>query len=124
MTSFCPLNTVKVRTFALLLVLAVLCEAAGTARAAEKPNLPSQLDRIYVTAYDEALNRHARLAADGTTYVSSGDIDAEWLRDAAAVMEPYIVQSGSDGRIREVLRGVVARHARDRSEERRVGKEV
>jgi hypothetical protein len=105
----------KLRALALTLVLAIVCEVGGggaRARAAEKSSLPSQLETLYLTAYDEALNRHARLSSDGTTYVSSGDIDAEWLRDAAAVMEPYIALAGTDEHIRDVLRGVVARMAR------------
>jgi hypothetical protein len=100
------------RALALMLVLAVFCEATGSARAAERTSLTSQLETLYLTAYDEALNRHAQLSADGTTYVSSGDIDAEWLRDAAAVMEPYIALAGSDEHIRQILRGVIARMAR------------
>ena len=103
----------KLRALALALVLAMVCEVGGgNARAAQKSTLPSQLETLYLTAYDEALNRHARVVSDGTTYVSSGDIDAEWLRDAAAIMEPYIALAGSDEHIRHVLRGVVARMAR------------
>jgi hypothetical protein len=102
----------KLRALALTLVLAIVGEGAGSARAAEQSGIRSQLETLYLTAYDEALNRHARLSADGTTYVSSGDIDAEWLRDAAAIMEPYIALAGTDARIRQVLRGVVARMAR------------
>ncbi len=49
---------------------------------------------------------------DGTTYVSTGDISAEWLRDASAVMEPYIGLATSDPRVARELRGVVAREAR------------
>ncbi|MBD5603877.1 MAG: glycoside hydrolase family 125 protein [Candidatus Eremiobacteraeota bacterium] len=82
--------------------------AAG---AAQTPVLSSKLEKIYLTAFDEALNRHASRQADGTTYVSTGDIEAEWLRDASAVMEPYIGQAAGDERIREALRGVVAREA-------------
>ncbi len=70
-----------------------------------------KLEKIYLTAFDEALNRHAIPERDGTTYVSTGDIEAEWLRDASAVMEPYIAQASSDERIASALRGVVAREA-------------
>jgi meiotically up-regulated gene 157 (Mug157) protein len=84
----------------------------ASARADEPPALSSKLEKIYLTAFDEALNRHASRQRDGTTYVSSGDIQAEWLRDASAVMEPYIGQAASDLRVREALRGVVAREAR------------
>ncbi len=82
------------------------------APAAQTQALSSKLEKIYLTAFDEALNRHASLQPDGTTYVSTGDIEAEWLRDASAVMEPYIGQAADDERIREALRGVVAREAK------------
>lgn len=102
----------KLRGLALALVLAVLGEMTGSVRAGEQGSLGAKLETIYLTAYDEALNRHATLKRDGTTYVSSGDIDAEWLRDAAAVMAPYIGLAAGDERVKAVLRGVVARMAR------------
>jgi len=102
----------KLRGLALALVLAVLGEMTGSVRAGEQSSLGAKLETIYLTAYDEALNRHATLKRDGTTYVSSGDIDAEWLRDAAAVMAPYIGLAAGDERVKAVLRGVVARMAR------------
>ncbi|HMD02144.1 MAG TPA: glycoside hydrolase family 125 protein, partial [Candidatus Baltobacteraceae bacterium] len=37
---------------------------------------------------------------------------AEWLRDASAVMEPYIGLATSDERVQQALRGVIAREAR------------
>ena len=99
---------------ALVLAMTVALVGAGItgARAAETPVLAAKLEQIYLTAFDEALNRHASRQPDGTTYVSTGDIEAEWLRDASAVMEPYIGQAAEDERIAEALRGVVAREAR------------
>jgi len=100
------------RILASALTIALLMNVWASARADEPPALSSKLEKIYLTAFDEALNRHASRQRDGTTYVSSGDIQAEWLRDASAVMEPYIGQAASDLRVREALRGVVAREAR------------
>jgi meiotically up-regulated gene 157 (Mug157) protein len=100
------------RLLSIALTLAVLASTGVPARAEESSAVAATLQKLYQTAYDEAINRHASLQPDGTTYVSSGDIDAEWLRDAAAVMEPYIPLAGSDERIREMLRGTVARMAR------------
>ncbi len=98
------------------LVFAVIAALVGDGisglRAAETPILSAKLEQIYLTAFDEALNRHASRQRDGTTYVSTGDIEAEWLRDASAVMEPYIGQAAEDERVAEALRGVVAREAR------------
>ncbi|MBD5635898.1 MAG: glycoside hydrolase family 125 protein [Candidatus Eremiobacteraeota bacterium] len=103
-------------TFVRILVLAVAVSLLGgsltRAGAAETQPLSTKLDKIYLTAFDEALNRHASLQRDGTTYVSTGDIEAEWLRDASAVMEPYIGQAAGDDRLADSLRGVVAREAK------------
>ncbi len=102
----------KLWVAALALVAALLGDAGHAVRAAETTAVASTLEKLYRTAYDEALNRHAVLQRDGTTYVSSGDIDAEWLRDAAATLEPYISLAGSDQHVRQVLHGTVARMAR------------
>jgi meiotically up-regulated gene 157 (Mug157) protein len=97
-----------------LAALTVLSVAGGmkVASAAETTALSAKLESIYLTAYDEAINRHAVTAKDGTTYVWTGDIEAEWLRDASAVVMPYIGLSMSDETIAHTLRGVVAREAK------------
>ena len=70
------------------------------------------LQRLYQTAYDEAYSRHAIVQQDGTTFVSTGDIDDEWLRDSSAVMKPYIGLSLVDPDVAKTLRGMVVRQAR------------
>ncbi|MDQ6825842.1 MAG: glycoside hydrolase family 125 protein [Candidatus Eremiobacteraeota bacterium] len=70
------------------------------------------LEQIYRTAYDEAYSQHATVEQDGTTYVSTGDIQAEWLRDASAVVKPYIGLALTDEDVRHTLRGVVWRQAK------------
>jgi meiotically up-regulated gene 157 (Mug157) protein len=70
------------------------------------------LDRLYLTAFDEAIGRHAMTQRDGTTYISTGDIDADWLRDSSAIVRPYIRFSVHDGKVAAKLRGVVARQAK------------
>jgi uncharacterized protein len=69
-------------------------------------------DPLYLTAFDEAINRHARVESDGTTFVSTGDIPAMWLRDSAAVALPYIDLAGTDPTVASLLRGVLARQAK------------
>ena len=101
-----------VRAFACVLAAALVLVGIAAAPAAETPLLSAKLEKIYLTAFDEALNRHAIPQRDGTTYVSTGDIEAEWLRDASAVMEPYIGQAAGDERVSAALRGVVAREAK------------
>lgn len=48
---------------------------------------------------------------DGTYFVITGDIPAMWLRDSAAQLKPYIKYAAEDESLREILRGVIARHA-------------
>jgi len=70
------------------------------------------LDRLYSTAFDEAIGRHASTESDGTTYISTGDINADWLRDSSAIVRPYIRLSTRDAQVAAKLRGVVARQAK------------
>jgi meiotically up-regulated gene 157 (Mug157) protein len=105
------MSAFRVLALAALTILS-LAGATRGASAAETTALTTKLESIYLTAYDEAINRHALTARDGTTYVWTGDIEAEWLRDASAVVMPYIGLSMSDASIAQTLRGVVAREAR------------
>ncbi|MDP9105778.1 MAG: glycoside hydrolase family 125 protein, partial [Candidatus Eremiobacteraeota bacterium] len=109
------LNRIVGRFLALVLAFSVI-GAGVPARAADgltlSPALNAKLDRIYLTAYDETIQRHALAQRDGTTYVSTGDINAEWLRDASATVRPYIGLSQHDGDVQRTLRGVVARQAK------------
>src|SRR5690348_3461200 len=97
---------------ALLVSLSLPVAAAPTAQT---PNHPAAvavtLQKIYQRAYDEAYSRHAILEKDGTTFVSTGDIGMEWLRDSSATMTPYIGQAVTDPYVRSMLRGTIARQA-------------
>ena len=97
------------------MALAFSFSGVANARAAESafpPLLRSKLDTLYATAYHETIGKHVINAHDGTTYVSTGDIRAEWLRDASATMRPYIMDSRHDRDLAKSLRGVVQRQAR------------
>ena len=48
---------------------------------------------------------------DGSYFVITGDIPAMWLRDSAAQLKPYIKYAPQDDELKEILRGVIARHA-------------
>lgn len=100
------------RFLALVLVTSLTIAAPVNAGEALSAAVVGTLDRLYATAYEEAIGRHASAERDGTTYVSTGDIDAEWLRDASAVARPYIGLSTSDGDVAKTLRGVIARQAK------------
>ena len=86
--------------------------AAGAAERAFPPSLSAKLDTLYATAYDETIGRHVLAQRDGTTYVSTGDIPAEWLRDASAIVRPYIGLARHDRDVAASLRGVVERQAK------------
>ena len=108
----------RVGIVALLLTFSVsfLGAPAYAGPTAEIPNRPATvavtLQKIYQRAYDEAYSRHAVLERDGTTFVSTGDIGMEWLRDSSATMTPYIGLAVTDPYVRNMLRGTIARQAR------------
>ena len=107
-------STVK-RLLSLVLVLLVTTLSAwAPAHAGETLSaaVTATLDRLYLTAFDEAIGRHASTQSDGTTYVSTGDINADWLRDSSAIVRPYIHLSTHDPLVATKLRGVVARQAK------------
>jgi meiotically up-regulated gene 157 (Mug157) protein len=87
-------------------------ELESIARAAstyENPNAHLQ------TMYRAALlntSRQASVAADGTAYVKTGDIPAEWLRDASAQVRPYLFYAKSDLQVATLLRGIIAREGK------------
>jgi meiotically up-regulated gene 157 (Mug157) protein len=108
---------IHVRNAFLVFVLALSLVGVGApARAGEgltlSPTLNAKLNLLYLTAFDETIQRHALAQRDGTTYVSTGDIDAEWLRDASETVRPYIALSEHDPDVARTLRGVVARQAK------------
>jgi meiotically up-regulated gene 157 (Mug157) protein len=102
----------RARAFGLFIALVFFGWASAGAGVRESSDVAATLERIYLTAYDEAINRHAIVQRDGTTYVSTGDISAEWLRDASVVAEPYIPLAVGDPDMAATLRGVIAREAR------------
>jgi meiotically up-regulated gene 157 (Mug157) protein len=53
--------------------------------------------------------KQATIASDGTTYVKTGDIPAEWLRDASAQVRPYLFYAKNDPQVASLLRGMIAR---------------
>lgn len=46
------------------------------------------------------------------TAVLTGDIPAMWLRDSSAQVWPYLALAGTDGRLRQLLEGVIRRQTR------------
>jgi uncharacterized protein len=48
-------------------------------------------------------------ASDGTAYIKTGDIPAEWLRDASVQVRPYLFFAKGDMQVDTLLRGTIAR---------------
>jgi meiotically up-regulated gene 157 (Mug157) protein len=57
-------------------------------------------------------SQQATIAPDGTAYVKTGDIPAEWLRDASAQVRPYLFFAKKDAQVQMLLRGIIAREAK------------
>lgn len=106
-------------------VRALLCTLAALALLAPRPVSALELDSISKAAagytvgdpklesmYRAALlntNKQVTVASDGTTYVKTGDIPAEWLRDASVQVRPYLFFAKGDPQVDAVLRGSIAR---------------
>jgi len=100
------------RTVAAVMAVALLALGTGPAQAAFPPQWSAKLDTLFAAAYGQTIGRHTIAERDGTTYVSTGDIDAEWLRDASATMRPYIAEARTNRGVARLLRGVLERQAR------------
>jgi uncharacterized protein len=107
------------------IVRAVLCTLATLALLAPGPVSALELDAVSRAAagytvgdpklellYRAALlntNKQVTIASDGTTYVKTGDIPAEWLRDASVQVRPYLFFAKGDMQVDSLLRGAIAR---------------
>lgn len=75
----------------------------------------AKLAWMFENCYPNTLDTTVTLGSvDGRpdTFVITGDIDAMWLRDSSAQVNPYLHLLSKDARLRELVRGVIARQAR------------
>jgi uncharacterized protein len=87
-------------------------ELQTIARAAsDYHNANTRLETMYRAALLNT-SEQATIAADGTAYVKTGDIPAEWLRDASAQVRPYLFFAKSDPEVASLLRGIIAREGK------------
>jgi hypothetical protein len=70
-----------------------------------------RLDDMYRAALLNT-SQQVTFAPDGTAYVKTGDIPAEWLRDASAQVRPYLFFAKSDPSVAALLRGIIAREGK------------
>ncbi len=89
---------------------AVELETIAKAAAAYQNTNPN-LQAMYRAALLNT-SRQATIAPDGTAYVKTGDIPAEWLRDASAQVRPYLFFAKSDIAVASLLRGIIAREGK------------
>jgi len=74
-------------------------------------NANAHLEALYRAALLNT-SRQAEFAPDGTAYVKTGDIPAEWLRDASAQVRPYLYFAKNDPDVRTLLRAIIARQGK------------
>ncbi len=84
--------------------------AVATA-AADYRNSNPKLESIYRAALMNT-SHQATLAPDGTAYVKTGDIPAEWLRDASAQVRPYLYFAKTNPATASLLRGIISREGK------------
>lgn len=70
-----------------------------------------QLESMFRSGITNAVQKQSFEEADGTIYVQTGDIPAEWLRDSSAQVRPYLYFAKEDESVRKYLRKVIARQA-------------
>jgi meiotically up-regulated gene 157 (Mug157) protein len=87
-------------------------ELETIARAASDYHNPNaRLEEMYRAALLNT-SQQATFAPDGTAYVKTGDIPAEWLRDASAQVRPYLFFAKTDPQVAALLRGIIAREGK------------
>jgi meiotically up-regulated gene 157 (Mug157) protein len=98
----------------------VLSETESTLR---RPHLPAvekaaasfndpnkDLEHMYRSGLLNAVTKQSFLEPDGSIYVQTGDIPAEWLRDSSAQVRPYLYFV-DDKEVRDYMKKVIARQA-------------
>lgn len=81
----------------------------------DRPGKPSKIATLFDNCYPNTLDTTVFVdTIDGRpdTFVITGDIDAMWLRDSAAQVEPYLRFAAKDAPLRRLIAGVVNRQTR------------
>lgn len=71
----------------------------------------SDLVTMFRSGLTNAEQKQSFEELDGSIYVQTGDIPAEWLRDSSAQVRPYLYFVNKDEKVRDYLRKVIARQA-------------
>ena len=68
----------------------------------------SPLAPLAAQCFLNTMETTVKQSEDGGYFVITGDIPAMWLRDSAAQVRPYVKYAGEDGRLQEILEGIIA----------------
>jgi meiotically up-regulated gene 157 (Mug157) protein len=74
-----------------------------------------ELGWLFANCYPNTLDTTVKLGSVGgkpDAFVITGDIPCLWLRDSSAQLRPYLHLVRRDAGLRELFRGLIARHAR------------
>ncbi len=107
-----------IRALAVTLIMALLPRTAASLElhsiqqaAANFQSSDAHLQEMFRAALLDT-GKLAEYAPDGTAYVKTGDIPAEWLRDASAQSRPYLFFAKTDPEVRGLLRAIIERMAK------------
>ncbi|NYT41473.1 glycoside hydrolase family 125 protein [Sphingomonas sp. R-74633] len=75
------------------------------------PKLAWMFENCYPNTLDTTVTPGS-LNGKPDTFVITGDIDAMWLRDSSAQINPYVHLTPKDAGLRDLFRGVIGRQAR------------
>jgi len=74
-------------------------------------SLEPRLIPLFRACFLNALTTTIQTLEDGTTFATTGDIPAMWLRDSSAQVRPYCTLAGTHSSIRQSLAGLIRRQA-------------
>jgi uncharacterized protein len=79
--------------------------------AADYRSSNTELEEMFRAALLDT-SKLAQYAPDSTAYIKTGDIPAEWLRDASAQARPYLFFAKTDPDVAALIRAIIARMAK------------
>ncbi|MCD7714837.1 MAG: glycoside hydrolase family 125 protein [Lachnospiraceae bacterium] len=71
-----------------------------------------EVGQTFENCFKSTLDTTIRQEEDGTTFIITGDIPAMWLRDSTCQVRPYLLLSGEDDMIADMLEGLIRRQIR------------
>jgi len=89
----------------------IVLDAVNKAASAYSNYSNPALERMFRAALVNTMHQSVR-TADGTIYIKTGDIPAQWLRDSSAQARPYLLFAQSDKSVQSFFHGVIARQAK------------